>query len=186
MASVSPECKQSCRVIDTHTYIYIIHRHLYISPNACPYGSIMFMLLRSQAYWFQIHSSPFLLYWVSGELATAVYQVSRSSDSVSVGSLGPDVDKVLFEPSKHLWQVWGLILNAIFPLLPSCWGFSFALGCGVSLFHGIQHSPINGYSAVSYNFWVLTGEDEHMSSYSTILCLSQTCVWVSCRGMGQQ
>ena len=94
----------------------------------------MFMLLRSQAYWFQIHSSPFLLYWVSGELATAVYQVSRSSDSVSVGSLGPDVDKVLFEPSKHLWQVWGLILNAIFPLLPSCWGFSFALGCGVPFF----------------------------------------------------
>ena len=40
----------------------------------------------------------------------------------------------LFEPSEHLWQVWGLILNAIFPLLPSCWGFSFAVGCGVSFF----------------------------------------------------
>ena len=26
----------------------------------------------------------------------------------------------LFEPSQHLWQVWGLILNAILPLLPSC------------------------------------------------------------------
>ena len=34
----------------------------------------------------------------------------------------------LFEPSERLWQVWGLILNAISPLLPSCWGFSFALG----------------------------------------------------------
>ena len=30
----------------------------------------------------------------------------------------------LFEPSEHLWQVWGLILNTISPLLPSCWGFS--------------------------------------------------------------
>ena len=29
----------------------------------------------------------------------------------------------MFEPSEHLWQVWGLIPNAISPLLPSCWGF---------------------------------------------------------------
>ena len=49
-----------------------------------------------------------------------------------VGSLGPGVHKVLFEPSEHLWWVWGLILNAILPLLPTCWGFSFALGHGVS------------------------------------------------------
>ena len=40
----------------------------------------------------------------------------------------------LFEPSEHLWWIWGLILNMISPLLPSCWGFSFALGCGVSFF----------------------------------------------------
>ena len=31
------------------------------------------------------------------------------------------------EPSEHLWQVWGFILNVILPLLPSCLGFSFAL-----------------------------------------------------------
>ena len=31
-----------------------------------------------------------------------------------------------------LWREWGLILNAKSPLLPSCWGFSFALGHGVS------------------------------------------------------
>ena len=37
----------------------------------------------------------------------------------------------LFEPSECLWWKWGLILNVIFPLLPSCWGFS-ALGRGVS------------------------------------------------------
>ena len=40
------------------------------------------------------------------------------------------------EPSEHLWQVWGLILNVISPLLPSCWGFSFALGCRVSFLGG--------------------------------------------------
>ena len=37
-----------------------------------------------------------------------------------------------FEPSEHLWWECGLILNTNSPLLPSCWGFSFALGCGVS------------------------------------------------------
>ena len=37
----------------------------------------------------------------------------------------------IFEPSEHLWRVWGLILNMISPLLLSCWDFSFALGCGV-------------------------------------------------------
>ena len=36
------------------------------------------------------------------------------------------------EPSEHLWWVWALIPNAISHLLPSCWGFSFALGCGIS------------------------------------------------------
>ena len=38
----------------------------------------------------------------------------------------------LFEPSEHLWREWSLILNANSPLLPSCWGFSFVLECGVS------------------------------------------------------
>ena len=38
----------------------------------------------------------------------------------------------LFERSEHLWREWGLILNTNSPLLPSCWGFSFALGHGVS------------------------------------------------------
>ena len=38
----------------------------------------------------------------------------------------------LFEPSEHLWQEWDLILNTNSPLPTSCWGFSFALGCGLS------------------------------------------------------
>ena len=53
-----------------------------------------------------------------------------------VGSLGPSAHEVLFELSEHLWQVWGLIPNVILPLLPSCWGFSFAFGCGISFLVG--------------------------------------------------
>ena len=75
--------------------------------------------------------------------------------------------KVLYESSEHFWWVWGLILNMTLPLLPSFWGFSFALGCGVYFFGGIQHSPVNACSAVSCNFGLLAGEDEHTSFYST-------------------
>ena len=38
----------------------------------------------------------------------------------------------MLEPSESFCWVWGLILNVISPLLPPCWGFSFALGCRVS------------------------------------------------------
>ena len=95
------------------------------------------------------------------------------SSSVPVGF--PGALKVLFEPSEHLWWVWGLILNAILPLLPSCWGFSFVLGCGVSYFGGIQRSPLDGCSAASCNFRVLTGDDECTAFYATILtCMLRT------------
>jgi len=46
------------------------------------------------------------------------------------GASGSWCAQGLFEPSEHLWRVWGLILNVILPLLPSYWGFS--LGQGVS------------------------------------------------------
>ena len=61
-----------------------------------------------------------------------------------------------------------MILNVISPFLPSCWGFSFAFAHGVSFFGRIQLSPLDGFSVVSCNFGVLTGEDEHMSFYSAI------------------
>ena len=89
-----------------------------------------------------------------------------------VGSLGPGARQVLFESFKHLWRVWGLILNAISPFLSSCWGFSFARGHGVSFFGGIQYSPVNSCSVVSCNFEVLTGEDKHTFFYSAILGIS--------------
>ena len=65
-----------------------------------------------------------------------------------VGPLGPGAHKVLFEPFKHLWWIWGLSLNMILLFLPSGWGFSFALGCGVSYFGVSQHSPVSDRSAV--------------------------------------
>ena len=77
---------------------------------------------------------------------------------VSVGALGPGAPKVVFETSECLWKVWGLILNVISPLLPSCWGFAFALGCGVSSFGGILHSAVDGCSEASCNFGVLAGD----------------------------
>ena len=72
------------------------------------------------------HSRSLLTHASTGDTQT----LKGRSGSLSVGSLGPGVHKVLFEPSEHLWWVWGFILNVILPLLPSCWGFSFALGCG--------------------------------------------------------
>ena len=73
--------------------------------------------------------------------------------------------KISFGPSECLWYVCGLILDVISPLLPSFWGFSFACGHRVSLFGGIQHFPVDGCSAASFNFRVLT-EDACMSFYS--------------------
>ena len=64
-----------------------------------------------------------------------------------MGSLDPGAHKVLFEPSKHLWQLWSLILNVILPLLPSYWGFFFACGHGVSFFGGIS----NNYELIKRN-----------------------------------
>ena len=100
------------------------------------------------------------------------------SGSVSVGSLGPGVHTLLLIPSEHLWKVWDLILIEISPLLPSCWGFYFALGCAVSSFGGIQHSPVNDCSAARCNFGVLA-EDRCMSSYSAMLFFKEQELFLS-------
>ena len=72
--------------------------------------------------------------------ATADLYLHRSlkhrSVSVSVWSLGPETHNVLFKSSKHLWQVWSLILNMISPLLPFCWDFFLVFECGVSFMMG--------------------------------------------------
>ena len=72
--------------------------------------------------------SPLLTWTSAGDTQT---QFCLSLCGVS-GSWG------LFEPSEHLWQVWGLLLNAISQLLPSFWGF-FTLRSVVS-----PQSPLCG------------------------------------------
>ena len=51
------------------------------------------------------------------------------------------------------------MLNVISPLLLSSWCLSFAFGCGVSYFGGIQHSPVYGCSGLSCNFGTLAGDE---------------------------
>ena len=60
-----------------------------------------------------------------GSPVLTLYLLRRRS--LSVWSLGPWCTQGLFEPSEHLWWEWGLIVNVNSPLLPSCWGFPFAL-----------------------------------------------------------
>ena len=90
------------------------------------------------------HVNPLLTNASTGDPQT----LKSMSGSVSVGSLVPGAHKVLFESSEHLWWVWRLILNVVSPLLPFLWGLSFALGEGTSFFGRIQHSPVDGCSAV--------------------------------------
>ena len=74
-------------------------------------------------------------------------QQTFKHSSVSVcGILGSWCAQGLFEPSEHLWREWGLILNVNSPLQQSCWGFSFALGHGVSLHSCSSAYLLNGVS----------------------------------------
>ena len=84
------------------------------------------------------------------DLVTAEEQFSLCGVSGSLWAQG------MFKPSKQLWWGGGLILNAISPLLPSFWGFSFALGHRVSLQSHfsttqlpLQHCLVRGLSKVS-------------------------------------
>ena len=67
-------------------------------------------------------------------------------------SAGSWCSQGLFEPSEHLWQERGLILNANLPLLPSCWLFSIALGHGVS-----PHSHSSTYCATGVSLTLDVG-----------------------------
>ena len=78
-----------------------------------------------------LHPEPLPLWQATAE----PYRLRRHPNtalSQSLGGLCVLVSTGIFEPSERFWRVWGLILKAILPVLPPCWGFSFTLGCGVS------------------------------------------------------
>ena len=80
--------------------------------------------------------------------------------------------------TRFVWVLWTSLVGTGFDSKhdfapqPSCWVFYFAPGHEVSFFDGIQHFPVDGCSAVSCNFGVLTGEDERTSFYSAIFTTS--------------
>ena len=61
------------------------------------------------------HGKPLLTHGFAGDTQT----LKGRSGSVSAESLGSGAQKILFEPSKHLWWIWGLIINKNLPLLLS-------------------------------------------------------------------
>ena len=68
-----------------------------------------------------------------------------------------------------------MILNTSFPPPTILLGLLLCPCMGVSIFGGIQHSSLDGCSAASCNFRVLTGDDECTSFYATILtCMLRT------------
>ena len=63
----------------------------------------------------------------------------------------------------------GFDFIVIAPLLPSCCGFFFVFGCGLSFFGGLQHPPVDGRAAAGSDFGALGDGNECTSFYSTIL-----------------
>ena len=118
---------------------------------------------------------PALLHPVPQPLRQATadqYLHGRFSDTQRQVWLSLCEDSGSWCTQAFVWALWaslaglGLILNVSLPLLRSCWGFSFALECAVSLFGGIQHSPVNGSLVMNCNFGVLTGEDHNNHNFA--------------------
>ena len=105
------------------------------------------------------HCRPTHLPEASGHSQASLAQSLMGSLLLSPGSW---CSQGLYEPSEHLWQLWGLILNVISPLLLSCWGFSFALGRGVSFLVGTN---ILLLMIVHQRVVILEFSQEKMSTY---------------------
>ena len=96
------------------------------------YGGVNDDLLQEGLYHTQVYctqspcpcSSPLLTHTSTGNTQTQFCLSLR-------GSLGPGAHEVCLSPLR-VSGGYGFILNMISPLLPSCRGFSFAVGCEVS------------------------------------------------------
>ena len=87
-------------------------------------------------------------------------------------SLDPGTHKVLFNPSEHLWQVWGLILNTILPLLLFVWASSLPLEVGYLVVEG---SNILLSMVVQQQVVILKFLQEKMSTRPSSLPSCQMC-----------
>ena len=131
----------SCGVTAPFSWV-LVHKVLFVPPRVCfpvlckfwqLYGGVNGNLLQEGLCHTQVCctqspcpcSRPLLTCTSSGDTQT---QFCLSLCRVS----GSWCTQGLFEPSEPLWRVWSLILKMFSPLLPSCWGFSFALGPGIS------------------------------------------------------
>ena len=156
-----------------HNFLFVPSKSLFPQSCVSSGGSVMELMVTSSKRAYAIlrsaYPEPLPLWQATSDLIFAGDTQTQFWLSLC-GVSGSWWTQGLSEPFEHLWKVRSLILNAILPLFaPSCWGFSFSLGCGVSFFGGIRHFPVDGCLAASCSFGVLTREDEHMSFYSAIL-----------------
>ena len=132
-----------------HKVLFVPSKSLFLQSCVSFGSSVMGLMMTSSKRTYAIPRSDVpepLPLWQ----ATADQQLHRRHSNTILLSFcevsGSWCAKGFFEPSEHLWWVWGLILTMIQPLLPSCWGFSFALCSRVSFFGGIQYSPVDSCS----------------------------------------
>ena len=156
---------------DVHKVLFVPSKNLF--PQSCVNsGSSIVGLMETsskRAYAICRSAAPRVPVPVTGHCWPVPLQetLKHSSGSVSVGSLG----LVL---TRFVWALWVSLVGMVFDskcdfspptillgllLCPLMWGIFFG---------GIQHSPVDSCSAVSCNFGVLAGEDEHTSFYSAI------------------
>ena len=118
-----------------HTVLFLPSKSLF--PHSCVNsgGSMVALMVTSSKRAYAISRSaasralaPVVGHW----WAVPLQETLKHSSGSVYGVTGSWCTQDLFEPSECLWQVSGLILNVVLPLLPSCWGFSFAFGHGVS------------------------------------------------------
>ena len=120
---------------DEHKVLFVPSKSLFLQSHMSSGSSVVGLMVTSskRAYAIPRCTAP----KASAPMAVHCWPVppetlKHSSVSVSVGSLGPG-------RARFVWALWASLAGMGFDskhsssLLPSCWGFSFALGCGASL-----------------------------------------------------
>ena len=122
----------------THVSVYALQES--VSPVLCKfwqlYGGVNGDLVQEGLYHIQVYCTQSPSPCSSQLLTRTSAGDTQTQFCLSLcGCSGSWCTQGLFEPSTIPWWVLGLIVNAILPVLQSCWGF-FALGHGVSFLVG--------------------------------------------------